>query len=141
MAKVIEQSLHGQWLNTVLMGTFAAAALLLASVGLYGVVSYLTSQRRKEFGIRVAIGAKSADVLMLVLKQGLVRAAGGLGVGLVAAAAVTSTLGSMLYGVRSLDWVTYAAVGALLAAVVLLATFVPAWRASHIDPTVALRQD
>ena len=78
---------------------------------------------------------------MLVLKQGLVRAAGGLGVGLLAAAAVTSALGNMLYGVRPLDWVTYADVGVLLAVVVLLATFVPAWRASHTDPTVALRQD
>jgi ABC-type antimicrobial peptide transport system permease subunit len=77
----------------------------------------------------------------LVLKQGLVRAAGGLGVGLLAAAAVTSMLGTMLYGVGPLDLTTYAAVGALLTALVLLATFVPAWRASRIDPTVALRQD
>jgi len=138
---VLERTLHGQWLNTVLVGAFAGMALLLASIGLYGVVSYLTAQRQREFGIRMAVGARATDVLALVLKQGLGRAAGGLTLGLLLSAALTRALGAMLHGVSALDATTYVSVSGLLMFVVLAASFVPAWRASRLDPTVALRQE
>jgi ABC-type antimicrobial peptide transport system permease subunit len=141
MSDVIERTLHGHWLNTVLVGAFAVLALLLASVGLYGVVSYLTAQRQREFAIRVAVGAKSREVLALVLKQGLGRAAGGLALGLAIAAGLTRALGAMLHGISPLDATTYAGVASVLMIVVLTASFVPAWRASRLDPTVSLRQE
>ena len=141
MTAVLERTLHGQWLNAVLVGAFAVMALLLASAGLYGVVSYLTAQRQREFGIRVAVGAKATDVLTLVLKQGLGRAAVGLTLGLALSAALTRALGAMLHGVSAWDATTYVSVSGLLIFVVLAATFVPAWRASRLDPTVALRQE
>jgi ABC-type antimicrobial peptide transport system permease subunit len=116
-------------------------ALLLASTGLFGIVSYLTAQRHREFGIRVAVGARAVDVLALVLKQGLARAAVGLALGLALSAALTGALGAMLHGVSAFDATTYTSVSGLLMFVVLAATFVPAWRASRLDPTVALRQE
>jgi predicted permease len=141
MTAVLEQTLHGQWLNTVLIGAFAAMALLLAGAGLFGVVSYLTAQRQREFGIRVAVGARAVDVLALVLKQGLARAAVGLALGLALSAALTRALGAMLHGMSAFDLTTYTSASGLLMFVVLAATFVPAWRASRLDPTVALRQE
>jgi putative ABC transport system permease protein len=141
MTAVLERALHGQWLNTVLVGTFAGMAVLLASAGLFGVVSYLTAQRQREFGIRLAVGAKAVDVLALVLKQGLGRAAVGLALGLALSAALTRALGGMLHGVSALDAATYTSVSGLLVFVVLASTFVPALRASRLDPTVALRQE
>ncbi len=141
MTAVLERTLHGQRLNSVLVGAFAVMALLLAAAGLYGVVSYLTAQRQREFGIRVAVGAKATDVLILVLKQGLGRAALGLVLGLALSAALTRALGAMLYGVSAWDTTTYVLVSGLLMCVVLAATFVPAWRASRLDPTVALRTE
>ena len=141
MAEVVERTLQGRWLNTMLIGSFAGVALLLASVGLYGVISYLTAQRQREFGIRVAVGAKAADVLALVMKQGLGRAAGGLALGLTFSAGLTRALGAMLHGISPLDATTYVSVAVLLLVVVLAATFVPAWRASRLDPTLALREE
>jgi predicted permease len=140
MTDVLERTLHGQRLNMVLIGAFAGMALLLATAGLYGVVSYLTAQRHREFGIRVAVGARATDVLILVLKQGLGRAASGLTLGLVLSAVLTRALQAMLHGVRALDATTYTSVSGLMMFVVLAASFVPAWRASQLDPTVALRQ-
>ncbi len=141
MTDVLERTLHGHWLNTVLMGAFSGMALLLASVGLYGVISYLTAQRRREFGVRVAVGAQTTDVVVLVLKQGLGLAAGGLALGLALSAALTRGLGAMLHGVSPFDLRTYVSVGVLLTIVVSAASFIPAWRASRVDPTVALRQE
>jgi ABC-type antimicrobial peptide transport system permease subunit len=141
MTEVVERTLHGRWLNTMLIGSFAGVALLLASVGLYGVISYLTAQRQREFGIHVAVGAKAADVLALVMKQGLGRAAGGLALGLTLSAGLTRALGAMLHGISPLDATTYVSVALLLLVVVLAATFVPAWRASRLDPTLALREE
>ncbi|MGH8639674.1 MAG: FtsX-like permease family protein [Burkholderiales bacterium] len=141
MTAVLARTSHGQWLNTVLVGAFAVMALVLASAGLYGVVSYLTAQRQREFGIRVAVGAKATDVLTLVLKQGLGRAAVGLALGLGLSAALTRALAAMLHGVSAWDATTYASVSGLLMFVVFAASFVPAWRASRLDPTVALRQE
>ena len=119
----------------------ALMALALAGAGLYGVVSYLTAQRRREFGIRVAVGAQATDVLTLVLKQGLGRSALGLTLGLALSAALTRALGAMLYGVSAWDTATYVSVSGLLMFVVLAATLIPAWRASRLDPTLALRAE
>jgi predicted permease len=141
MSVVLERTLLGQWLNTLLLATFAAMALLLASVGLYGVISYLTTQRRREFGIRLAVGASGAGLLALVLRQGLTRAMTGLALGLALSVAATRALGAMLHGVSPVDTITYGLVAALLVAVVLAACFAPAWRASRIDPVEALRGD
>jgi putative ABC transport system permease protein len=141
MTAVVERTLHGHWLNTVLIGVFSGMALLLASVGLYGVISYLTAQRQREFGIRIAVGAQATEVLALVLKQGLGRAALGLALGLALSAALTRALAAMLHGVSAWDATTYVSASGLLMFMVLAATFVPAWRASRLDPTVALRQE
>ena len=141
MREVVERTLSGQWLNTVLIGAFAAMALLLASIGLYGVVAYLTEQRRREFGLRMAIGATAQQILTMVLKQGLGRVAAGLALGLVISFGVTRFLASMLNGLPPLDFVTYAVAAVVLVVVMLAATLVPAWRASRLDPTLALRSE
>ena len=140
MQAVLERTISGQWINTVLMSVFAALALVLASVGLYGVVSYLTAQRRREFAIRLAVGAKGTDILGLVLKQGLWLALVGLGLGLMFSAVATRALGAMLHGVTAWDPWTYLLVSNLMIAVVLAASFIPAWQASRLDPKIALQQ-
>jgi putative ABC transport system permease protein len=140
MPAVLERTLRGQWINTVLIGAFAAVALVLASVGLYGVVSHLTAQRRREFAIRLAVGAKATDVLALVLKQGLWFALVGLALGLMLSAVSTRALGSMLHGVTAWDTWTYLLVSGLMIVVVLAASFIPAWQASRLDPKIALQQ-
>jgi putative ABC transport system permease protein len=140
MPEVLERTLRGRWLNAVLMGAFAFMALLVTSAGLYGVISYLTTQRRLEFGIRLALGASAADVLVLALEQGLGLAAIGLAIGLSLSAALARALGAMLYGVTAWDAPTYLLVSVLLMLVVVAATFTPAWHASRLDPKVALEQ-
>ena len=139
MPAVLERTLRGQWLNTVVIGVFAVLALVLASVGLYGVVWYVTAQRRREFAIRLAVGAKASDVLALVLKQGLWLALVGLALGLMLAVAARA-LGSMLHGVTAWDAWTYLLVSSLIIVVVLAASFIPAWQASRLDPRIALEQ-
>ena len=140
MPVVLERTLQSQWFNTVLIGVFAALALVLASVGLYGVVSYVTAQRQREFAIRLAVGAKATDVLALVLKQGLWLALVGLALGLMLSAVSIRALGSMLHGVTAWDPWTYLLVSGLMIVVVLAASFVPAWQASRLDPKIALQQ-
>ena len=132
--------MRGQWLNTVLIGLFAVLALVLASVGLYGVVLYVTAQRRREFAIRLAVGASASDVLGLVLKQGLWLALVGLALGLMLSAVATGALGSMLHGVTAWDAWTEPSVSGLMIVVVLAASFIPAWQASRLDPRIALEQ-
>lgn len=140
MSAVLERTLQSQWINTVLIGVFAALALVLASVGLYGVVSYLTAQRRREFAIRLAVGAKASDVLALVLKQGLWLALVGVALGIILSAVSTRALGTMLHGVTAWDTWTYLLVSGLMIVVVLIASIIPAWQASRLDPKVALQQ-
>jgi putative ABC transport system permease protein len=140
MQAVLERTLRGRWINTVLIGVFATLALVLASVGLYGVVSYLTAQRRREFAIRLAVGANATDVLGLVLKQGLWLALVGVVLGLMLSAVSTRALGTMLHGVTAWDTRTYLLVSGLMIVVVLAASFIPAWQASRLDPKVALQQ-
>ncbi|HLK19229.1 MAG TPA: ABC transporter permease [Bryobacteraceae bacterium] len=139
MSQMIADSVAPRRLNLVLFGLFAALALVLASVGLYGVVAYSVSQRTQEFGIRMAIGALPRDVLSLVLGQGLKLAVLGVGIGIAGALAATRLLTKLLFGVEPSDPWTFAGVSLLLTLVALLACWLPAHRATRIAPTVALR--
>jgi putative ABC transport system permease protein len=127
--------------SALLLGSFAATALLLAAIGIYGVVSHGVVQRTRELGIRMALGARAQDVLRLVLRQGLAPVLAGLVLGLVAAAAASRVLRGLLYGVDGTDPATYATVMVFLAAVALAATWLPARRAARADPVEALRNE
>jgi putative ABC transport system permease protein len=127
--------------QTELVGVFAVTALLLAGLGLYGLMSYLIEQRTKEIGIRVALGAQTAEIWRLVIGQGMAVALIGMLVGLGAALAVTQLIKSLLFGVSATDPVTFAIVAALLAMVALLACYLPARRATKADPITALRTE
>jgi predicted permease len=139
MNEVIADSLARRRFAMILLNAFAAVALVLSSVGLYGVISYLVGQRTQELGIRLALGAERRDVLRLVLGQGMKMTMGGVALGLLTAWGLTRLLAQMLYGVSATDPVTFAGIALLLVAVALLACFVPAWRATKVDPLVALR--
>ena len=139
MLERIDDSVAPRRLNLVVFGLFSGLALVLASVGLYGVVAYSVSQRTQEFGIRMAIGALPRDVLNLVLGQGLKLALTGVAIGIVVALAATRLLAGLLFGVQPGDPVTLGGVSLLLILVALLACGLPAYRATRIAPTVALR--
>jgi len=124
---------------TIALGTYACVALILAIVGLYGTVSYMVSQRTREIGVRLALGAQRADVIRLVLQQGILLTAIGLVAGLVGALAATRVLSNLLFGITAVDPTTFAAVSALLAVVATSACYLPARRATKVDPMVALR--
>jgi putative ABC transport system permease protein len=138
---LIAKSTGDQRFSMMLLGVFAAAAIVLASVGLYGVMSYAGAQRTHEVGIRMALGAQRRDVVGLILRQGLRLALSGIGIGLIAAWAATRLLINMLYGVGATDLPTFAGVSLLLIGVALLACYIPARRATKVDPMVALRAD
>ena len=141
MNEVIAGSLARRRFSMTLLNAFAAVALLLASVGLYGVISYLVGQRTHELGVRIALGAGRREVLRLVINHGMKMALGGVAIGLIAAFGLTRLMANMLYGVSPTDPVTFAAIAALLAAVAMAACLVPAWRATKVDPLVALRHE
>lgn len=141
MDSIIAHSLATRRFAMILLGVFAGIALLLACVGIYGVVSYLVGQRTHEIGIRTALGAQREDVLRLVLGEGARMALLGVGIGLAAALGLTRLMSGMLFGVSAHDPLTFAAVCGLLVLVALLATYVPARRAARIDPVIALRQE
>jgi putative ABC transport system permease protein len=125
----------------LLVGLFAAAALCLAAVGLYGVVAFFVARRTQEIGVRMAIGAQRGDVLRLVLGEGARLAAFGIGLGIAVSLAMTRLLSSLLFGVRATDPVTFTAVAAILALVALAASYIPARRAMRVDPVTALRYE
>jgi predicted permease len=141
MNEVIADSLARRRFAMILLNAFAAVALLLSSIGLYGVISYLVGQQMQELGIRLALGAQRADVLLLVLSQGMKMALGGVTSGLLAALGLTRLLAQLLYGVSATDPATFAFIALLLVAVALAACFVPAWRATKVDPMAALRSE
>ncbi|HEX2188845.1 MAG TPA: ABC transporter permease [Longimicrobiaceae bacterium] len=139
--EVFSSNLASRRFSLVLLGVFGAVALLLATAGVYGVISYGVAQRTREFGIRMALGARPGDVRGLVLRQGTALALTGAALGLAAAFAATRLLGSLLYGVGTLDVVTFLAVPALLVAATLLASWLPARRATRVSPMTALRSE
>jgi predicted permease len=124
-----------------LIGSFASLALILAMVGLYGLISYSVLQRTREIGIRVTLGAQRGDILRMVVRQGIRAVLAGVGIGIVAALALTRLLDSLLYGVTSSDWLTFSSVALLLVLVAFAACSIPARRATRVDPMVALRYE
>jgi len=141
MEQVLTASLSGRRFNMTLLLAFAGVALVLAAVGVYGVMNYTVTLRRRELGIRMALGAGRMDVLRLVLGQGLTLTLIGVGAGLISAYALTRLMASLLYGVTATDYVTFVSVPAVLVAVGVAASYVPARRATKVNPTIALRTD
>jgi predicted permease len=138
---VLSESVATPRFRTLLLGGFAGMALLLAAVGIYGVIAYAVSQRTQEIGIRMALGAQAADVLKLVMKGGMAPALIGVVLGLAGSFAVTRLMTTLLFGVKPTDATTFATVSVGLIAVALFACFIPAWRATKVDPLVALRYE
>ena len=144
LQQIVSDSMSAQQFPVILLGTFAVLAMLLASIGIYGVVSYSVAQRAHEVGIRMALGAEKANIFRMVIGQGLCLALAGLSIGVVAALILTRVLSSfseLLYGVRATDPATFVGVSLVLIAVAILACYIPARRATRVDPIVALRHE
>ena len=141
MTQVAAESMSRRKFAMQLVGLFGVLALLLAGVGIYGVIAYSVTQRTREIGIRVALGASRSAILRWVLKQGMILTIAGVAVGLIGALALTRLLRSLLFGVGPTDILTYGVLTALLTIVAMIACYVPARRATKVDPLVALRYE
>jgi len=141
MDELVTQSLTQRQLNMLLLASFAGLALVLAGIGIYGVMSYLVSQRTQEIGVRMALGASRTDVLKMMVLQGLRLAGAGLLVGFVLALVLTRLISGLLYGISPGDPLTFAALALVLAAVAFLASYLPALRATKVEPIEALRYE
>jgi len=141
MDEIIAQSMRNTTVETTLLASFAALALLLAAIGIYGVMSYVVSQREHEFGIRMALGAPPSSVSSLVVKNGLRLALIGVAVGVLLAVALAKLMTSLVFGISVWDPATFLAAAVVLTSVALVACYIPARRAMHVDPMIALRHE
>jgi putative ABC transport system permease protein len=141
MVQAIDGEMTSQRLSALLLGVFAGVALLLAAVGIYGLLSYIVRGRRHEIGIRTALGAHAVDVLRLVIVEGMWPALVGIAVGTLAALALARVMETLVFGVSASDPLTLAAVGSTLALVTLMASLMPAYRALRLDPVKVLRAE
>jgi putative ABC transport system permease protein len=139
--EVVARSIASQRFSLILLGAFAGLALLLAGIGIYGVLSYLVGQRTHEIGVRMALGAQRFDVLRMVLQNGARMTLAGTAIGIVAALGLTQLMASMLFGVRPTDPVTFGLVTMVLCGIALFACYLPARRAAKVDPMAALRYE
>jgi putative ABC transport system permease protein len=141
MDQLVANRISRPRMYAVLLGIFAAVAVALAAIGIYGVLAYSVAQRTREIGVRMALGARRAAVMRLVLGQSLVWTFAGISLGLAGAAVLTRYLDRMLFGLTRLDPATFAAVPVLFGVVAALASYVPARRATRVDPSIALRSE
>ncbi|HEX6908021.1 MAG TPA: ABC transporter permease [Terriglobales bacterium] len=141
LSEALRDSVSQQRFTMYLLVAFAGLALALSAIGLYGVLAYMVSRRTQEIGVRMALGAQAASVLRMVLREGVMAAAAGLGLGLVGALVLARLMSTLLFGVKADDPITFAGVGLMIAAVAVLASYVPARRASKVDPMAALRYE
>ena len=141
LEQVIAKSIARQRFNMLLLAIFAGVALVLASVGLYGVMNYSATQRTHEVGIRMALGATRTDIMRLVVGNGMLLTLVGIAIGVVASFGLTRVMQSFLFGVGARDAVTFVAVSTLLIVVALIANYIPARRATRVNPVIALRYE
>jgi len=141
MDDIVAGSVSQPRIYALLLGIFAGLALILAAIGIYGVISYTITQRTHEIGIRMALGAQTRDVLGLIIKQGMALALVGIFLGLIVSLALTRVLASQLYGVSSTDVATFTAISVSLMVVALIACYIPALRATKVDPMIAVRYE
>jgi putative ABC transport system permease protein len=141
MERMMADSTSQRRFATILLGVFALVALILASVGLFGVISYAVSQRTHEIGIRMALGAQPLDVLKVIIKQGMSLVLTGVVIGLMAAFGLTRLMKTLLFGISETDTTTFVIIPLLLVSVAMLACYIPARRATKVDPLIALRSE